>query len=163
MPQQVLTVVGDLAQRQAAGGVRSWGSVFDRFTYRRLEVNYRTPGEIMAVATPVLKLVDPDASAPVSVRTAGTRPWARHVTDLSAAVRDELDAHANAHDDRTIAVIGEGWMPPRASKGLEFDVVLVVEPQRMSPSELYVALTRATQRLGVLHTEPLPRHLRGLL
>ncbi|WP_313888128.1 helicase [Lentzea alba] len=162
-PNKSMTVVGDLAQRQAAGGVRSWGSMFDRFTYRRLEVNYRTPGEIMAVATPVLKLVDPDASAPVSVRKTGVRPWARRVTDISAAVRDELDAHGEACDGRTIAVIGDRWMPPRASKGLEFDVVLVVEPQRMSPSELYVALTRATQRLGVLHTEPLPRHLRGLL
>lgn len=162
-PNRSMTIVGDLAQRQAAGGVRSWGSVFDRFTYRRLEVNYRTPGEIMAVATPVLKLVDPDASAPVSVRNTGVRPWARRVTDISAAVRDELHGHAETHNGRTIAVIGDGWMPPRASKGLEFDVVLVVEPQRMSPSELYVALTRATQRLGVLHTEPLPRHLRGLL
>lgn len=162
-PNRSMTVVGDLAQRQSAGGVRSWGSVFDRFTYRRLEVNYRTPGEIMAVATPVLKLVDPDASAPVSVRKTGVRPWARRVTDISAAVRDELDAHTTARNGRTIAVIGDGWMPPCASKGLEFDVVLVVEPQRMSPSELYVALTRATQRLGVLHTEPLPHHLRGLL
>ena len=42
-PNRSMTVVGDLAQRQAAGGVRSWGSVFDRFAYRRLEVNYRTP------------------------------------------------------------------------------------------------------------------------
>ena len=162
-PNKSMTIVGDLAQRQAAGGVRSWGSVFDRFTYRRLEVNYRTPGEIMAVATPVLKLVDPDASAPMSVRNTGVRPWARRVTDISAAVRDELDAHAAVRNGGTIAVIGDGWMPPRASKGLEFDVVLVVEPQRMSPSEQYVALTRATQRLGVLHTEPLPRHLRSLL
>lgn len=162
-PNRSMTIVGDLAQRQAAGGVRSWGSVFDRFTYRRLEVNYRTPGEIMAVATPVLKLVDPDASAPVSVRETGVRPWARRVTDISAAVRDELDAHAIARNGGTIVVIGDGWMSPRASKGLEFDVVLVVEPQRMSPSELYVALTRATQQLGVLHTEPLPRQLRGLL
>ncbi|SEQ70249.1 DNA helicase IV [Lentzea xinjiangensis] len=162
-PNRSMTVVGDLAQRQAAGGVRSWGSVFDRFTYRRLEVNYRTPGEIMAVAAPVLKLVDLDASAPVSVRKTGVRPWSRRVSDLSAAVRDELDAHEAARNGRTIAVIGDGWMPPRASKGLEFDVVLVVEPQRMSPSELYVALTRATQQLGVLHTEPLPRHLRSLL
>ncbi|WP_342746916.1 helicase [Lentzea kentuckyensis] len=162
-PNRSMTIVGDLAQRQAAGGVRSWGSMFERFTYRRLEVNYRTPGEIMAVATPVLKLVDPDASAPVSVRRTGVRPWARRVTDISAAVHDELHAHAEACNGRTIAVIGDRWMPPRASKGLEFDVVLVVEPQRMLPSELYVALTRATQRLGVLHTEPLPRHLRGLL
>ncbi|WP_335618038.1 helicase [Lentzea guizhouensis] len=162
-PNRSMTVVGDLAQRQAAGGVRSWGSVFDRFTYRRLEVNYRTPGEIMAVATPVLKLVDADAAAPVSVRRTGIKPWARRVTDISAAVRDELAAHVDTLPGRTIAVIGDGWMPPRVSKGLEFDAVIVVEPHRMTPSELYVALTRATQRLGILHTEPLPRHLRGLL
>ena len=44
------------------------------------------------------------------------------------------------------------------AKGLEFDSVLVVEPeliQTESPrghNDLYVALTRATQRLGVLRT-----------
>ncbi|WP_231935310.1 HelD family protein [Micromonospora viridifaciens] len=44
------------------------------------------------------------------------------------------------------------------AKGLEFDSVLVVEPERIvgeSPrghNDLYVALTRATQRLGILRT-----------
>ncbi|MFG3691157.1 HelD family protein [Micromonospora sp. NPDC047740] len=44
------------------------------------------------------------------------------------------------------------------AKGLEFDSVLVVDPDRIvaeSPrghSDLYVALTRATQRLGILRT-----------
>jgi hypothetical protein len=53
----------------------------------------------------------------------------------------------------------------RQAKGLEFDSVLVVEPDRIvaeSPrgtSDLYVALTRATQRLGVLHTGALPAGL----
>ncbi|MEO3775160.1 ATP-binding domain-containing protein [Micromonospora sp. B9E7] len=48
------------------------------------------------------------------------------------------------------------------AKGLEFDSVLVVDPDRMvaeSPrgrSDLYVALTRATQRLGVLRPTPTP-------
>jgi len=37
-----------------------------------------------------------------------------------------------------------------------------VEPQRLHPADLYVALTRATQRLGALHTEPLPASLRRL-
>ncbi len=52
-------------------------------------------------------------------------------------------------------------------KGLEFDAVLVVEPAAIvaaSPrgrSDLYVALTRATHRLGVLHTQPLPPYLAG--
>ncbi|MGC5022615.1 HelD family protein [Micromonospora sp. DT47] len=46
------------------------------------------------------------------------------------------------------------------AKGLEFDSVLVVDPDRMvaeSPrgrSDLYVALTRATQRLGILRPTP---------
>ena len=54
------------------------------------------------------------------------------------------------------------------TKGLEFDAVLVVEPDRIladgprGAAELYVALTRATQRLGVLHLNPLPQALIGL-
>jgi hypothetical protein len=44
----------------------------------------------------------------------------------------------------------------------------VVDPERIladgprGAAELYVALTRATQRLGVLHQGPLPRALTGL-
>jgi hypothetical protein len=56
----------------------------------------------------------------------------------------------------------------RQAKGLEFDSVVVVEPARIAAesargySDLYGALTRATQRLGVLHTEALPAGLEGL-
>ena len=45
----------------------------------------------------------------------------------------------------------------REAKGLEFDAVIVVEPERIARSgahgmgDLYVALTRSTQRLGVVH------------
>ncbi|GGO24890.1 DNA helicase [Microbispora rosea subsp. aerata] len=54
------------------------------------------------------------------------------------------------------------------AKGLEFDSVIVVEPGRIlresprGPSDLYVALTRATSRLGVVHVEELPEVLNGL-
>jgi DNA helicase IV len=50
----------------------------------------------------------------------------------------------------------------RQAKGLEFDSVLVADPQRIladSPAglnDLYVAVTRATQRLGVVHEGELP-------
>jgi len=50
----------------------------------------------------------------------------------------------------------------RDAKGLEFDVVVLVEPEMMiesSPrglSDLYVALTRATQRLVMVHAKGLP-------
>jgi DNA helicase IV len=53
------------------------------------------------------------------------------------------------------------------AKGLEFDNVVVVEPSRIvseSPrglNDLYVALTRPTQRLHVVHAQPLPNGLRS--
>ncbi|MEQ3538135.1 ATP-binding domain-containing protein [Pseudonocardia tropica] len=59
-------------------------------------------------------------------------------------------------------------LPVAASKGLEFDAVVVVEPQEMldeSPrglNDLYVAITRATQRLGVLHSGDLPPVLKRI-
>jgi DNA helicase IV len=59
-------------------------------------------------------------------------------------------------------------VPPSETKGLEFDAVLVVDPGRIladgprGAADLYVALTRATQRLGVLHRDPLPPVLDGL-
>jgi superfamily I DNA/RNA helicase len=54
------------------------------------------------------------------------------------------------------------------AKGLEFDSVLVADPSQIlacSPrglSDLYVALTRATQRLGVVYSGDLPVVLAGL-
>jgi DNA helicase IV len=59
-------------------------------------------------------------------------------------------------------------VPASATKGLEFDAVLVVDPAGIlaggpqGAADLYVALTRATQRLGVLHEGPLPPVLSGL-
>jgi DNA helicase IV len=96
------------------------------------------------------------------------RPWARRVRpdELVAAAREEVGG------DGSVAVIAPSPFPdvpgatvltPREAKGLEFDTVLLVEPQRMDGADLYVALTRATQRLGVLHTEPLPPALRRLV
>jgi DNA helicase IV len=59
-------------------------------------------------------------------------------------------------------------MTVRQVKGLEFDAVIVVQPDEIlaeSPrglSDLYVAVTRATRRLGVLHTADLPKVLSAL-
>ncbi|MBG0569064.1 AAA family ATPase [Actinoplanes sp. NEAU-A11] len=59
-------------------------------------------------------------------------------------------------------------MTVRQAKGLEFDSVLVVAPDEIvaeSPrglSDLYVAVTRATRHLGVLHTDDLPGVLSSL-
>ena len=75
-------------------------------------------------------------------------------------------ARRHQRRDRTPGVPGE--VVASETKGLEFDAVLVVEPERIladgprGGAELYVALTRATQRLGVLHEGPLPQALSGL-
>jgi hypothetical protein len=87
-------------------------------------------------------------------------------TAIEEFVRDE------AARVGTSVVIGPPGVPGAVlaseTKGLEFDAVLVVEPERIiadgprGAAELYVALTRATQRLGVLHHGPLPQALNAL-
>ena len=73
--------------------------------------------------------------------------------DFGEAARVGLDAQVNL-------------VPVRLVKGLELDSVIVVEPARIVAEEpqglraLYVALTRATRRLAVVHAEPLPDALR---
>jgi DNA helicase IV len=176
-PARSFTVVGDLAQRRSVAGATSWGVMLEpyapgRWVYRSLSVNYRTPAEIMAVAGTLLAEFAPGVQPPESVRACGVQPWSRQVTqdELPAAI--EQFVREEGGREGTSVVIGPpgvpGTVPASDTKGLEFDAVLVVEPQRIlaegprGAAELYVALTRATQRLGVLHQGPLPQALRGL-
>jgi ATP-dependent exoDNAse (exonuclease V) beta subunit len=72
---------------------------------------------------------------------------------LAVIVPEELvDAVPN---DELVPVL-----TPRQSKGLEFDHVIVVEPALIELRELYVALTRPTKTLVVLHARGLPAELR---
>jgi DNA helicase IV len=180
-PSRSLTIVGDLAQRESPAGARSWAQMLEeyvpsRWTYRRLTINYRMPAEIMEVAAGVLAESDPSLQPPKSVRHSGFHPWSASCApaDLSATVT-RLAAEERAEvPDGTVAVIapdgidaGVPTVTPREAKGLEYDAVVIVEPQRIlaghaGAADLYVALTRATQRLGVVHTEALPESLRGL-
>ncbi|MCP2277876.1 RNA polymerase recycling motor ATPase HelR [Nocardia amikacinitolerans] len=176
-PGRSFTVVGDLAQRRSAAGATSWDAMLEpyvpgRWVYRSLSVNYRTPAEIMAVAAAVLAEFAPGVEPPESVRSCGVQPWRRQVTadQLPSAIEEFVRDEAGR--EGTSIVIGPpgvpGTVPASETKGLEFDAVLVVEPERIladgprGAAELYVALTRATQRLGVLHRGPLPRCLTGL-
>ncbi|MFE1444604.1 HelD family protein [Streptomyces sp. NPDC058739] len=190
-PTRSMTLVGDPAQTAEAAGVGSWQDILrpyveDRWEHTRLGVNYRTPAEIMDLAAAVVRAERPDFEPPRSVRSTGVRPWIRATDDLPAAVAAavaeltpaegrlavvaprglhrrlaaRLDGvTADNEPDLTRAVV---LLDPRQSKGLEFDSVLVVEPALYGTSDLYVALTRATQRLGVLHTGRLPRGLAEL-
>ncbi|MGW5264241.1 HelD family protein [Microbispora sp. NPDC004025] len=82
---------------------------------------------------------------------------------VRAAVPDAATGPGPAALDAPVAVLSVS-----EAKGLEFDSVIVVEPGRIlresprGPSDLYVALTRATSRLGVVHTGDLPEALTGL-
>ncbi|MFI7660451.1 HelD family protein [Micromonospora parva] len=85
---------------------------------------------------------------------------AGRVDELGAAVTAALpEAAVGEHPELESRVV---VLTVAQAKGLEFDSVLVVDPDRMvaeSPrgrSDLYVALTRATQRLGVLRPTPTP-------
>ncbi|MEU8509185.1 helicase [Streptomyces brevispora] len=189
-PTRAMTLVGDPAQTSEEAGVGSWQKILepyvgDRFEHVTLGVNYRTPAEIMELAARVVRADDPSFEPPGSVRSTGVLPWTRDAgEDLVGAValavaeltpvegRLAVIAPAELHEE--IAAPLEGvtagaepdltrpvvLLAPRQAKGLEFDHVLVVEPARYGTSDLYVALTRATQRLGIIHREKLPESLR---
>jgi DNA helicase IV len=89
------------------------------------------------------------------------------------APRARLDAvtaavRARIPDMSADLTAGPVVLAPDGAKGLEFDSVLVVDPVGIvtegvrGHNDLYVVLTRATQRLGVVHTSDLPPDLSGL-
>jgi superfamily I DNA/RNA helicase len=163
-PSRSLTVVGDRAQARH-GFTETWqerlGRVgLDRVTLASLTVNYRTPSEVMAQAEPVIRAVLPDANVPTSVRDSG-RPVVHGTrSDLEPVLAQWLDAHAEG----VACVIGDASfaerprvrsLTPELAKGLEFDLVVLVEPERFGTGiegavDRYVAMTRATQQLVVL-------------
>ncbi|GAA4087874.1 AAA family ATPase [Nonomuraea soli] len=193
IPTRSMTIVGDIAQTGSAAGARSWASALDpyvagRWRQRKLTVNYRTPVELMEVAADVLAAIDPELEAPASVRHSGQEPWSaplerlpelvtsspgKTVVIAPTAMLDTLGLEGSVivrpgeRNDALDAAVSV--MAVTDAKGLEFDSVIVVEPALIvseSPrglSDLYVALTRATQRLGVVHDLPLPSSLRRLV
>jgi superfamily I DNA/RNA helicase len=86
------------------------------------------------------------------------------VAEISAALADAGVEHGRAA--ATALDTGVTVVPVSLVKGLELDGVVVVEPQTIVEAEtmglraLYVALTRATQRLTVVHQRPLPDCMR---
>ncbi|MCK8673551.1 AAA family ATPase [Rhodococcus sp. HM1] len=163
----------DLAERAAADRDWTYGHVVVDEAQELSEMDWRTPTEIMTVAAALLAEFSPDTTPPESVRACGVAPWSRHVGDDDIASAIEEFVRDESGREGTSVVIGPpdvpGAVAAAETKGLEFDTVLVVDPDRIladgprGAAELYVALTRATQRLGVLHRTPLPPALSGLV
>ncbi|MFD2416146.1 ATP-binding domain-containing protein [Amycolatopsis pigmentata] len=175
-PSRSMTLVGDVAQTGAPAGASAWQDVLgphvgDRWRLRELTVNYRTPVEIMSLAAAALARVDPGLRVPLSVRESGVSPWQRPISEVG--LRSVVDGELAAADGGTVGVLcPPEWIERlRAdlpdderlslstvddAKGLEFDGVVVVAPEEIvagSPrgwNDLYVALTRATRRLGIV-------------
>ncbi|MFD0274719.1 RNA polymerase recycling motor ATPase HelR [Kitasatospora sp. NPDC127111] len=163
-PSRSFTVVGDRAQSRH-GFTESWRERLeriglDRITVTSLGINYRTPAEVMAEAEPVIRAVLPDANVPTSVRSSGLPVVHGDVSELDAV----LDGWLAAHADGVACVIGDAEfrptprvrsLTPELSKGLEFDLVVLVDPENFGAGvagavDRYVAMTRATGRLVVL-------------
>ncbi|MEU3016608.1 RNA polymerase recycling motor ATPase HelR [Nocardiopsis sp. NPDC007018] len=169
-PSRSFTVVGDRAQARrgftdALGGAETWERRlarvgFDRIALASLSVNYRTPEEVMAEAEPVIRSVLPDANVPTSVRASGVPVRYGAVSERDAV----LEAWLAENAEGTACVIGDpafGDTPrvrsltPALAKGLEFDLVVLVAPERFGDGvegavDRYVAMTRATRTLVVL-------------
>ena len=164
-PARSLTVVGDRAQARH-GFAESWADRLRRVglgdpAVASLSINYRTPAEVMAEAAPVIRAALPDANVPTSVRSTGVPVVHGSVGDLD----ELLAAWLAAHPEGVACVIGADRevpgaprvrsLSPAAAKGLEFDLVVLVDPERWGGGvtgavDRYVAMTRATQRLVVL-------------
>ena len=174
-PSRSLTVVGDINQTGDLSGASAWAGTFepyvkDRWHLTELTVNYRTPAEIMAEAAKVLARISPELRPPRSVRETGVEPWTETVApqELETSLKQKVEREVKLLDGGRLGVImpevdGEpdleetvSFLTVRQAKGLEFDSVIVVDPERIvaaSPrglNDLYVALTRATQRLGII-------------
>jgi len=146
----------------------------------RLSTNYRNSAEVFALAARVVQVAVTDPDLPDAVRRTGREPEHRVVdpTDRAATLLDTVEQTAAAVDGTVAVVVATGRrhavdelvgarvgtddrvrvLEPLDTKGLEFDAVVVVEPDEVvAESEagwraLYVICTRATQRLVTVGT-----------
>ena len=164
-PSRSFTIVGDRAQARH-GFTESWQERLERIGLDRIDlaslsINYRTPEEVMAEAEPVIRAVLPDANVPTSIRSSDVPVVHGSASDLGSI----LDTWLAAHADGIACVIGDPStfratsrvrsLTPELSKGLEFDLVVLIDPEAFGEGiegavDRYVAMTRATQQLVIL-------------
>lgn len=184
-----ITIVGDLAQRSIGPPGEWADHLppeLQGFAQADLTINYRSPAEINELASVVLAELAPGLARSQSIRSVGLRPRSVHLSSLrnelrawliadrrrARAGRQAVIADASVLADLSAAGIDSGddarslgaWLTPWQAKGLEFDSVVVVEPAAIAErprglSLLYVALTRTTRQLTIVHERPLPEIL----
>ena len=164
-PSGSMTLVGDPGQASRPGALTSWTDVLAHVPqhtparFVTLTINYRTPSEVMDVATRLLAVAAPTVEPSRSVRSTGEQPLfvptsadrlLDETTDraraalartgtvaviapapLHAEIIDRL-ADVGASTDATEALdAAVAVLEPAEAKGLEFDHVVVVEPARL--------------------------------
>ncbi|KJC63076.1 RNA polymerase recycling motor ATPase HelR [Agreia bicolorata] len=179
-PSRSFTIVGDRAQARQ-GFSESWEERLPRVglgtvTVASLTINYRTPVEVMTEAAPVIRAALPDANVPTSVRSTGVPVLHAEASRLDSILDEWLAQHEGiacviaapqpsapsagerSIDDGAFARSARdrvSVLTPELSKGLEFDLVVLVDPDAFGDGirgavDRYVAMTRATQQLVIV-------------
>jgi hypothetical protein len=173
-PSRSFTIVGDRAQARH-GFTESWQERLERIGLDNiklapLSINYRTPEEVMAEAEPVIRAVFPDANVPTSIRSSGVPVVHGRTSDLGTVLDSWLATHADGiacvidangvEDEAFSSTSRVRSLTPEHSKGLEFDLVVLLNPDAFGKGTIgtgiegtvdrYVAMTRATQQLVIL-------------
>jgi DNA helicase IV len=173
-PSRSFTIVGDRAQARH-GFTESWQERLERIgldniNLASLSINYRTPEEVMVEAEPVIRAVFPDANVPTSIRSSGVPVLHGSTSDLGSILDTWLATQADGiacvidangiEDDTFKATSRVRSLTPEHSKGLEFDLVVLIDPDAFGKGTVgtgiegtvdrYVAMTRATQQLVIL-------------
>jgi DNA helicase IV len=164
-PSGSMTLVGDPGQASKPGAVASWDDVLSHLPthnatrFVSLSINYRTPAEVMEVASRLLAVAAPTVESSRSVRSTGEFP--RFVNakrdDLIATTAEETRAALSktgavaviappALHEALVASLADvgavstsadaldapiAVLDPTSAKGLEFDHVIVVEPSML--------------------------------
>ncbi|MEU5564779.1 HelD family protein [Micromonospora musae] len=141
-----------------------------------LTTNYRNSAEIFAVAAAEIRRLDPDLALPTAVRSTGVEPvelavpvaeLERATVAAAVALLDEVEGTVGVITPVPRRSEVAGWLGARGgsrlqvvtsleAKGMEYDGVVLVAPSeiRADPGSgvrtLYVALSRATQRLSTV-------------
>ena len=160
-PSRSFTIVGDRAQARH-GFTETWQERLQRVGLDRIElaalsINYRTPQEVMVEAEPVIRAVLPDANVPTSVRSTGLPVVHGSAADLGTVLDAWLESTSTESPvssaiRRSRRAARVRSLTPELAKGLEFDLVVLVDPESFGAGiegavDRYVAMTRATQQL----------------